>query len=494
MEIVHPINKPELVSYHRPELELMLPALNMSLDCWMGLNTNGLASEKSKYLPKEYGEPDKAYSARVARSTYAPIYRDSIKAYAGLLSRFKLADPPSSLLEREDNVDLQGTSLSAFWSKCDELAIRDGGCFVAIDMPALTSVSGLNAYEEQNDGRYPYMIIYERKDVINWSVEYINGTEVINHVTVRVIKQKKNQKGYGVQLEPCYYVFRPNQVQLIRLEKVEGKWIEKVESTIPTTSNRVPIVWYGASTNKFAQGEMPLCGLAELSLQHYIARSDLFELLHKCAMPVPVRKGAALNSDGNYDPLIIGPNRAIDLPAEGGDFFFAEPSGKSLVQHQSEIEHIEALMDRSGLNFLYGAKIKTATEASLRGAQVASQVSALVRNKVSSFSTVMSIWAEFMGESGQLTDKSGIHINDSLISRPLDPSGVAHLVNLKKEHMLSKETTLLELQRGGALDPDVSIEEELSRIKSDQDEEDAGNPPPDGENSGPPTEDPLGNQ
>ena len=41
---------------------------------------------------------------------------------------------------------------------------------------------------------------------------------------------------------------------------------------------------------------------------------------------------------------------------------FAEPTGKSLERHQKEIEHIEALMDRSSLNFLYGANVKTATE------------------------------------------------------------------------------------------------------------------------------------
>ena len=60
---------------------------------------------------------------------------------------------------------------------------------------------------------------------------------------------------------------------------------------------------------------------------------------------------------------------------------FAEPTGKSLQRHQAEIKHVEELMDRSSLNFLYGANVKTATEASLRASQVASSVSALIRNK-----------------------------------------------------------------------------------------------------------------
>jgi len=102
-------------------------------------------------------------------------------------------------------------------------------------------------------------------------------------------------------------------------------------------------------------------------------------------MPVPVRKGAPIGVDGKPAPLILGPNTAVDLPSEGGDFMFAEPSGKSLERHQSEIQHVEQLMDRSSLNFLYGANVKTATEASLRASQVASSVSALVRNKSAMF-------------------------------------------------------------------------------------------------------------
>jgi hypothetical protein len=207
-------------------------------------------------------------------------------------------------------------------------------------------------------------------------------------------------------------------------------------------------------------------GLAELSIQHYQMRSDLQELLHKCAMPVPVRKGAVIGPDGRPTPLILGPNSAVDL-GETGDFNFAEPTGRSLERHQSEINHIEELMDRSGLNFLYGANIKTATEASLRASQISSQVSALIRNKVSSFVTVMRLWAIYAGERNALTPESGIQINDSLINRPIDPSGIAQMVNLFNARLLSRQTILEELQRGGVLDPDLKVTLELQRLRDE---------------------------
>ena len=86
--INHPVNDPSLVSYHRPELVKILPQLEQAYDCWTLLNADGLGAAKSKYLPKEPAEPNSAYQARLGRSTYTPIYRDSIRSYAGLLSRF----------------------------------------------------------------------------------------------------------------------------------------------------------------------------------------------------------------------------------------------------------------------------------------------------------------------------------------------------------------------------------------------------------------------
>jgi hypothetical protein len=464
MDVSHPVNDPALASYHRPELIALLPSLQLALDCWNLLDTNSRGSEKSVYLPKEPGEPADAYRGRLQRSTYTPVYRDSIRAYAGLLSRFQVVDPPESMALAEQNIDLQGSSIYSFYNRCDEYCIRDGGVFIMVDMPP--SGGEVNYFDERKDGRAPYLMMIERKDVINWSVDYVKGREYVKHATVRQLRSSPASSGYGSILEPIYLVFRPNSVETIRLEKRDGKWTQISEGVIQTSMPLVPIVWYGASTSHFAQGDLPMNGLAELSIQHYQMRSDLQELLHKCAMPVPVRKGAPVGSNGRTPALVLGPNTAVDLP-ENGEFSFSEPTGKSLERHQAEITHIEALMDRSGLNFLYGANIKTATEASLRASQISSQVSSLIRNKVSSFSTILRLWAKYAGELAGITPESGMAINDSLINRPIDPSGIAQLINLSNAGIISKRTVIDELQRGGVLDPDLKVDQELARVAQD---------------------------
>jgi len=472
--VPHPTGDPMLVSYHRPELLRQLSSLEVAADCWHLLDSTyqtqkgSHSTVKQKYLHKEEAEPQKAYQERLHRATYAPIYRDSIRAYAGLLNRFQLIDAPSSMENAEKNIDLQGESIQSFWNRCDERALRDGGVYIMVDMTQ--EEEALNFLDEQESGRRPYLIMIERQDVINWSVVYENGRERIAHATIRQMKQIPTPNGFGVEIQPCYYVLRPNLVETYMLEKVGQQWKQTKINEVRTSLPVVPLVWYGATAPHFAQGDLPLSGLAELSIQHFQMRSDLQELLHKCAMPVPVRTGARIGPDGRPTPLILGPNTAVDLDAEGGKFEFAEPSGRSLERHQAEIRHVEELMDRSGLNFLYGANIKTATEASLRASQIASQVSALVRNKTAAFNMIMRLWAAYNGELPEITTESGIAINDSLINKPLGASEIAQLVNLFSQGILSKRTILDELQRGGILDPDLKIDEEIARTEEDRQE------------------------
>jgi len=462
MKIEHPQDDPGLVSYHRPELRQILPELELTLDCWNLLSTSGRGKEKSKYLPKDPGEYQDEYLPRLERATYTPIFRDAIRGYAGLLGRFQLAFPPPSLVQAEFDVDRQGSSIYSFWNHGDELALRDGGVYTVVDM--LPSSGANNYRDESRDGRSPYLIQVQRRDLINWSTTYKDGREILDFAVIRQIKAKPPKAGqFGVDLEPVYYLMKPGITTEYRLEFVDGTWRNKKGQSVKTSIDEVPIVWYGSATSRFGQGGVPMGGLAELSIQHFQMRSDLVELLHKCAMPVPVRKGAPVNATtGKPSRLMLGSNTGVDLP-ETGDFKFAEPTGSSLQRHQQEISHLEDLMDRSSLNFLYGTNSKTATEASLRSSQVSSQVSSLTRNKAAAFRRVMVLWAKYAGEMNSIVQESGIAINESLINRPLDPSGMAQLLNLHKSGVLSRRTVIDELIRGGVLDPDLKVDEEMER-------------------------------
>jgi hypothetical protein len=84
------------------------------------------------------------------------------------------------------------------------------------------------------------------------------------------------------------------------------------------------------------------------------------------------------------------------------------------------------------------------------------------------FGTLMRLWAWYAGEQSSITDESGLAINDSLMSKPLEASEMAQLVNLYSNDLLSRQTVLEELQRGGVLDPDLVVGDEIERIEDDR--------------------------
>ena len=195
-------------------------------------------------------------------------------------------------------------------------------------------------------------------------------------------------------------------------------------------------------------------------------RSDLSELIHKCALPAGVRVGDSLLPDVSPKPLTIGPNSVLDLP-EGGDFRWAEISGGSLQRYQVEVIHVEKLMKEASLSFLWGdGGNRTATEAALASSQVSSQVRALIEGKLLAFRQLLHFWTQYSGE--KLHAESGISLSESLIGKPMEANDVAQLTNLNTNGLISHKTTHEELQRGGILDPDLNIDEELEWIADEK--------------------------
>lgn len=462
--VSHPIDDPELISYVRPELRAIQPELDRVKDCFELMRGDKI---KGRYLAQEYGEPDEAYAARLNRATYTPVFRDAIRAFAGLLGNYQEKDLPSTLEENLENVDMMGSSLAKFLNDLDQMVLRDGGAGVLVEMPPEAGYE--SALEEIEGGARPYLVPVKRQDIINWRTAMVAGREVVQQAVVRTIMEMPSEEGpFGTKLEPIYCLFMPGAYKKIRLVRgaTDQNWVMETIEEGMTTLPVVPLVWYGATGTRFGSGSVPLAGLADLSIQHYQLRSDLAELIHKLSMPVPVRKGASTDAHGRPAPLTIGPNSAIDLPEEG-DFFFAEPSGGSLAQHQEEINHVEALMDRSSLAFLYGQEgTKTATEAVLHGAQIQAQVATLIENKESSFDLMVRLWARYTAE--KVKQETGIEISDNLIQRPMESQEVQAMLNLFGENAISHQTLLEELQRGHVLSQEIDLEEELARVEEER--------------------------
>jgi hypothetical protein len=214
---------------------------------------------------------------------------------------------------------------------------------------------------------------------------------------------------------------------------------------------------------------MPLRQVMELDLEHFRMRSDLNEKRHRISMPVPVREGVPQPPPGMPpERLVLGPNSVVDVPL-GGGFHFAEPLATSLKDQMDGIAHVEAMIRQKTMSFAYssdGAAAKTATQVSLEAANVKNSITKMAARKESAMQRLMWIWCLFTGE--QLSPEAGINMANSIYDRPLNPQERVQLIAEVDAGLVSRETAIEMLQRGGVNDITQSVDEELGRIRADE--------------------------
>lgn len=471
-KITHPTTDPELPSYEHHVLRDVKDELDRNRDCW-----NNLKGRLSHYLPKEPKEPDPAYKQRLGRASYVPFFRDAITSFSGVLSRFELKNPPSTFEQAMDDIDRRGNDLTSFLQRADQLALRDGGCLLTVDMPAGEVATNGQLLAE---GRRPYLALMERRDVLNWRVHHEGGKEVLDWVVLR--EWAEVQDGlYGLKLKPRYRLIGSlNGESFWRVLEINDNRAGKPTVQIALDDNGValegfyrgpagqpfpapPVVWYSAGAREgFGQGAVRLSALAELTLEHLRSRSDHAELKHKTAMPVPVRKGALPGPGGKTPPLVLGPNSVVDLDANGS-FGFAEPTANSLAHLAADIVHTEELIREQTLAFLYGdGGNKTATQASLEAAQTEASLKAVATAKNSAVQALMLLWCGFSGE--KLPREAGITMAAHVFDRPMTAQDVAQLSVLQQNEQISTRSFLEQIIKGGVLTVVSSADEEIERL------------------------------
>ena len=446
-----------LPSYVAPQLRERLGDLSLLWDCW-----NSLAGVEEQYLPQEPREPAPAYRGRLQRSVFAPFLREAITGITGLLSNSTISDLPATLEAAREDVDRRGNDLETFLAQADAAALRDGAAPILVEMPQRMRID--SEAQRLTLGASPYLVLLDRRNILNWRTEVVAGREQVAQVTIRELRQEPKGQ-FGTETVTYYRVLVPGAWALFRVVGPAGsERVEQVEAG-QTSLAQVPLIWYTPHPAPFGQGDSPFLQLARLSLQHHTCRSDLIELLHRCAMPVPVRVGAMISDNGNPPPLVIGPNSVVDVP-EGGAFSFAEPAGGSLAIQQQNLSHIEQLIAQQSLRFLQsGDAGRTATEAALNSSQTTATLTLLVAQKESLFEQLVALWCAYTGED---PTTASLEIDPSVLQTPLTAADVAQLANLYNSKLLSRQSVLERLRSGGILPADFDVEAEMATLDAEE--------------------------
>lgn len=410
-------------------------------------------------------EPPQAWSDRVKRTTFDNRFEPAIKDYAGLLSVFSLNDDTApSIKANKNNIDQMGNDLWTFFNEVDQYCLRDGWCGIMVEHPPedlnITSQSDLLASD-----RRPYLVLIDRRDIVNWRTTKVNGKPQLAQLTIRET-QLESDGDYGEKEATYYRVLLPGEYFVYQIVEVQNqKQLIEVDHGF-TSLLEIPLVYYSVTESQLFAARAPFLNLAKLNIEYYQKRSQLNEVLRKCNLPVPVRKGLIKTVDDlkKVPPLVIGPNSVLDIPTDG-DFYFAEPSGVAIAASKDDLKDLEAAMDRMTLDFLTsGDHQKTATEVLLDSTKTSANLKGVARRKESAVQQIFKFWVAYTGE----VEGGGITQDESLLSMPLTPEQVDKLQNLADAGRISDRTLLMLLQMGKVLPRQFDIDAEVAMTENIQ--------------------------
>jgi hypothetical protein len=462
---------PDLPNYQHASLIEYKKELDLVKDVW-----GDLRSGFKKYIHKEQKEELPDYEIRLSQTVFNNLFKPAIKSYSGLLSRFKLLEgTPETVFSSIDNVDGKGNSLEVFLADADDNVLRDGATAFIVDFPDTQSLNIISPIDLKRSGLRPFFTLIDRRDLINWDFEIINGVQVLLFAIVREFRSIPDGK-YGKKTIEIFREFRRGNEDSefkcycveweIRQEKNKKEYAVQIGEPHIYSRRDIPIVIYSATDREPLSTIPPFINAAHLNIQMLRKQSQLDETQRRINLPTAVRIGCKEVPDPKSPTGFKYPDATIgrdiqDLPI-GGDFKFEEPSGNAIESTREDIKSLRHSIDRVSLAFLSNERsggAMTATEALLNTAQVTTTINGIARRKESVVQELFALWAEYTGEINKLDlSNIGIAIDDSIIKPPLTDQGIQATYGALNDRVISPELGYLILKDGGAIPEGYTLE------------------------------------
>jgi hypothetical protein len=486
-QVTEQANNPDLPSFQCQEYQEMLPKLEFVSDIYEGRSLwyrpNGYGSgvildsiKASQYLPPEADETDQDYVSRLSRSYFQRFFRNAIQSFVGYLSSFSLIEDNihPTFLQSLENIDLKGNNLTAFLRKADIKAIKDKTCFIYVEFPKRPAIA--SAYEGRQLNLRPYLVLIDRKNVINWQLGEDNTT--LEMVTIREYYYEKVGT-YGKTLKVRYRVIHQGSYELFTIDDGDVILTEEGIISLP----QIPLIPYSVLVEEDDHflGDPPLYDLAELNLKHFQKTSEKDEVMHKCNIPIlslnpnnPASTIGKLNlatkntKDEPTEPpkISVGANTCLwNVNAQ-----FIEPSGTAIAATQADIEKLEYALEKQTLSFLtWGNDVqRTATEIMGASAPVQANLASLAKSKESAVQQVCWYWNQYYDNFIPRESIGTIEVDKEILSRVIFRASTAIYEKMREKGDLSLTSYLHLLKQSRILPPTFNIENEMELLEQER--------------------------
>jgi hypothetical protein len=429
--------------------------------------TRMMRAARTRYLPQEPNESDAAYASRLARSFLFAAYGDTVLHLAAKpFSRtVKLGeDAPETSMAWSDDVDLEGTTLTAFARAVFEDAVDHGITHALVDFPQ--TGGALSLAEERELGVRPFFVHVPAMAILGWRTTRHLGREILTQL--RILETASVPSGaFGEETRQRIRVYerslpgerRTNAGRRIARDQgstvyrvyekgADGKWMQIAEGGV--SLNEIPLATLYTRKSGFMTACPPLEDLAWKNLEHWQSASDQRHILHVARVPLLFGAGIEAKDLTQEDgtPVTIGPNRMLTATSPQASLTFVEHGGAAIGAGREDLLDLLDQMAALGMApMVERSGDVTATEKAIDQAESVSDLKSWTRALEGFLEHLFSLGARWIGSDTETT----VDVYDDFSAALRGAQDLSELREARKAGDISRATYLRELVRRGAL-------------------------------------------
>ena len=403
------------------------------------------------YLPKPSGLEKGEYEAYVKRALFLNATGRTVDGLSGMIinSTHDLKVPDNFDYLKE-NMDGQNTNSKKAIRLYSEELLKTGKFGIFLDRSV--------------DGSGPYLVLYPALTITNWNHDDNGDLDLV--VLMESYTFQDPDDSYKItQAIQFRELFMEEGVFHVRLWRKEdpgdsnGKFQIVPNSLVTPSNNSQTIDFIPFYIANLSDDKIPIEDLCDVNISHYHNSADIEHGRHLTALPTPWAAGSGLEGK-----LSIGSSTFIKMGDPSAKIGYLEFTGSGLNALKDGMAEKERQMAILGARLLETQK-QTAETAETARLHKLSDVSILTRvaNQIeTTLNEILNQIEQWTGASDML-----FTINSDFIDETISPQEITALLSARIQGEISQETFLSRMKDGGILGDDVTVEDEIDRLKEE---------------------------
>jgi hypothetical protein len=420
----------------------------------------------TQYLPMPGGMSElsaegtaEAYWKYKLRAQFPEIVASTIRGLAGVIH----ANPftiqlPEALEPLREQATRSGLDLEALHRRVTREMLEMGRFGILADMPS-------------EGGDLPFLATYQAESIINWD-EGPNGAYFV------VLDESANERDPETWAWETVNRWREVVIEDGRLvvrvyESNENGVAAKVgEDIMPTLRGGavvdfLPFTFIDTNDLTPEPDEVPMIGLARKALAIYRKSADYEQALYMTSQPTPVITGLTVSSEHDETPTTLGSAKPWVFSSPETKAFYLEFGGAGIAsQRQAIMDDLEQAVQHGTRMFgSEGRQAESGEALRIRRATETATLASIAKNSAAGLQQALRHAAMWIGAD---PERVIVEPPESLVDESLTPEELNSLVKGWMDGAYSWGTLFENLQRGGIIDRDKTLEEEQKALEDEE--------------------------